>query len=156
VVTWRRSAIAGAVIAALAVVGYLVYGETRRTERDRHAILNQMRDLDRMIRRHDAQLFVEVEAGHIGRRPESDAAHDAMLRDFELLSHLDGLKIEDVVVAVDADSATATATYRVEGRARGGGIPGLATQPVVVPRAGEIRFVRRGRSWEMTGHRFIP
>jgi hypothetical protein len=154
VATRRRFAIAGAALAALAGLAWFIFAETRREERDRHAILNQMRELDRMIRRHDARLFVEVESGHMGNRPESDPAHDAMLRDFEVLSHLDGFKIEDVVVAVDGDSAVAT--YRVEGRARGGGIPGLASQPVVVPNAGEIRFVRRERAWEMAAHRFIP
>jgi hypothetical protein len=149
-----RLALAGAATAALGGLAFLIYAETRRAERDRHAILEQMRELERMIRRHDAQLFVEVESGHMGKRPESDPAHDAMLRDFELLSHLERLWLRDVVVTVEAD--TATATYGVEGQARSGGVPGLASQPVAVPRAGEVRFVRRGRGWAMTGHRFIP
>jgi len=149
-----RLAIAAAAFIAFGVAAFFIYGETRRAERDRHAILNQMRELERMIRDHDGKLFLEVESEHKGDRPADDPNHDAMLRDFEVLSHLDGFRIKDVVVLVQGDAATAT--YRVEGRPRDVHIPGLAVHPVVVPRGGEIQFLRRSGGWAMTAHRFVP
>ncbi len=60
-------------LAALAGGGYAIYGEMPWAERDRHAVIQEVEELQRRIRRHDGQLFMRL-----GMAP--NAAHvDALL-----------------------------------------------------------------------------
>jgi hypothetical protein len=154
--TWKRAAVTGAAAAVVSASAILIHMEMRRPERDRHRIIASVRQTEAMIRRHDVALFSQVEGTHPrgSPRPEPDAAHEGMLRDFERLSHLENFQMNDIHAVVDGD--TAIASYVVLGKA---GPPHHlldGQRPATVPGAGEIYFRRRGEDWEMVGHRFIP
>lgn len=146
-----------AVAAAVIVLagGAAVFYETRRAERDRHEILNQMRRTESLIRTHDMRLWMSVEAGHVNPpSPADHVAHELMMRDFDRLGHLIDFRMEDLQVHVSGD--TATATYRIQGRAKPRqAVPGFTESLESVPRSGEMRFERRSGKWTMAGHRLI-
>lgn len=146
---WRMlTALGGLVV--LVGGGYTIYGEMQRAERDRHAVIEEVRELERLIRRHDGQLFMRL-----GVAPDADPAHaerESLLRDFERLSDLDGFRITDLDVAVTGDAAVAR--YEGDGRAARPDLAGRSDQ-MVTPLAGEITFARHGTRWEIVGHRFV-
>ena len=137
-------------LVVLAGGGYTIYSELQRAERDRHAVIQEVGELERMIRRHDGQLFMRL-----GVAPDADPAHkdrESLLRDFERLSDLDTFRITDLDVVVTGDSAAAN--YKAEGRGAPPDLRGRSDQ-TVNPLAGEITFVRHGSRWEIVGHRFV-
>jgi hypothetical protein len=151
----RRTLVVAAATVALLGGGAIVFHETRRAERDRHEILDQMRKTESLIRAHDMGLWVNVEAGH-GKTPPpaDDAAHDQMKRDFERLGHLVDFRMADVRVHVAGD--VATATYRIVARPKPPSVgPGFSERPESVPRSGELRFERRAGRWTMAANRLI-
>jgi hypothetical protein len=137
-------------LVVLAGGGYAVYTEMQQVERDRHAVIREVQELERLIRRHDGELFVRL-----GVAPDADPAHgdrESILRDFERLSDLDGFRLTGQDVVVTGDSAVAK--YTAEGRSPSSGIGGRSDQ-TATPLAGEMRFVRHGGRWEIVGHRFV-
>lgn len=138
-----RWVLAGAVLVAV-VTAVVLGGRASRRARDEEAITRHLFEMQRMVRAHDARLWLHVEAdGHVPST-EHEAAHQAMLRDFERLSHLRGFAMRDVEIEIAGD--TALARYRIEAEAKG------AERP---PVGGELRFGRSVKGWEMTGHAFI-
>jgi hypothetical protein len=135
-------------LVVLAGGGYVVYSEMQRPERDRHAVIREVQELEWLLRRHD-QLFMRF-----GVAPDADPAHanrEALLQDFERLSHIDDFQFTDLDVVVTGDSAIAK--YKAAGRAARSDLGGRSGQ--VSPLTGEITFVRHGDRWEVVGHRFV-
>ena len=151
--TGRKASIAAALTVVLLGAGAVVFYETRRAERDRHEILNQMRRIESLIRAHDMSLWINVESGH-ATPPADDSAHEQMKRDFDRLGHLADFSMRDVQVDVSGD--VATATYRIEGRSKPPSIGvGFTERRGPVPRGGELRFERQSGRWTMAGHHLI-
>lgn len=142
-----RLILAGVVMLSISGASMLVYRATRREERDRHAIVLHLREMERALRTHDARMWLHVTTTHSVAPGDADhaAAHDAMLRDFERLQHLEGLELTDIQAEVTGD--TAVARYRIHSARAAGASP--------PPRAGELRFVRGPAGWEMTSHRLL-
>jgi hypothetical protein len=137
-------------VLVLAGGGYAVYSEMRRAERDRHAVIQEVEGLQHLIRRHDGQLFMRLSVA-----PDADSAHadrDALLRDFERLSHIDGFQVTNLDVVVTGDSAVAR--YEATGRGVPSDLGGRSDQ-AASPLTGEMTFVRHGGRWEVVGHRFV-
>jgi hypothetical protein len=137
-------------VVALAGGGYAVYSETQRAERDRHAVIQEVEALQHLIHRHDGQLFMRLSVA-----PDADSAHagrDALLQDFERLSHIDDFQFTDIDVVVTGDSAVAR--YEASGRAVPSDLAGRSDQ-AASPLTGEITLVRHGGRWEIVGHRFV-
>ena len=133
----------------LAGGGYFVYSEMQQAERDRHAVIKEFAELQQLIRRHDGQLLTRLSMA-----PDADSAHagrEALLQDFDRLSHFDDLRITDLVVVVTGDSSVAK--YKAEGRPAPLGL-GDRSDQALTPLAGEMTFVRHGDRWEVVGHRF--
>jgi ketosteroid isomerase-like protein len=146
----RRLLIGVGGVVVLAGGGYAVYSEMQRAERDRHAVIQQVEELQHLIRRHDGQLFMRFSVA-----PDADAAHadrDALLQDFERLSHVDGFQITNLDVVVTGDSAVAR--YEASGRAVPSDLGGRSDQ-AASPLTGEITVVRHGGRWEVVSHRFV-
>ena len=104
--------------------------------------------MERLIRDHDERIWLHVEAKHIGEQrppsPSDEAAHQAMVNDFDRLGHLTDFAMRDVRIEVTGD--VAVARYRIECRP-----PRYKDPPA--PAAGEIRFRRTPVGWEMTSHK---
>ena len=146
---WWRLALASAVILVSAGAGFVIYSETRRAELDRHAILAEVHDFERIIRRHD-EIYARLggpTTGQPGSLPTVD--REGIARDFDRLGHLEDFRISDVQVDVQRDEARAT--YTISGRSVGSGL--RVAEPA--PSMGEMSFVRRGGSWYLVGHRFL-
>lgn len=138
-----RWVLAGALLAA-AVAAVVLGGRGSRRAGDEQAIAQHLFEMQQMVRAHDARLWLHVETDGHAPSTEHEAAHQAMLRDFERLSHLRGFTMRDVEIEVAGD--TALARYRIEAEAKG------AERP---PVGGELRFGRSAKGWEMTGHTLI-
>jgi len=134
---------AGLLFAALAAL--FAVRENGQPARDRRALLRHAAEMERMIRAHDARIWLHVETDAHARDAEHDAIHRAMLLDFERLSHLDGFEMRDGQIEVSGDAARVRYSIRGEPQGRG----------ERVPSRGEIRFVRGPAGWVMTGHRFL-
>jgi hypothetical protein len=131
-------------VAVAALVGFVLAGRDWPRETDRHAVTAQVRELERRIRSRGPDLWLLVEGNDSQDTFDTDreARHQAMLRDFERLSHVEGFAITDIMVHVDGDSALAT--YRIRSLS--------AAEPV--PRGGQLHFIRGKDRWTITGHRF--
>lgn len=151
---WRRVLLAGGVILAMAAGGAFIYSETRRAEQDRHAVINQVREFERLIRRHDDMLMLRVGEASSGSRSDQPVERDSILRDFDRLSHLADFRLDDIDVVVRGDSAVAR--YKVQGVGREIGVGEASRAAEQVPSAGEMSFVRRGERWQIVSHRFLP
>ena len=151
----KTALVGAAVVAAVMGAGAVVFHETRRAERDRHAILDQMNKTESLIRAHDMSLWINVEAGHTkAPLPADDVAHERMKQDFERLGHLVDFRMLDVEVQVSGD--VATASYRIDARPSPPHVgPGFAEPSGTVPRGGEFRFERLAGRWRMASHRLI-
>lgn len=150
----KVATVAGALLAAVGI-GSVVYRETRQRERDYHEILDHMHRIEKLIRQHDAALWRQVEGSHDGAPPSRDPVHQAMLQDFERLSHLEEFAMDEIEVSVSGDEAIAT--YRVRGTPPNAApIRGMAgARREDVPAGGELRFARGKHGWEMVTHRLI-
>lgn len=148
----RRVTIARPLLVAVAVGlailagSWAVYRKTRRDESDRQAIVLHILEMERALRAHDARMWLHVTTTHPVAPGDAAhaAAHEAMLRDFERLQHLEGLELSDIQVEIDGD--TAVARYRI--------LFSRAADAARVPKLGELHFVR-GSEWQMTSHRLL-
>jgi hypothetical protein len=80
--------------------------------------------------------------------PDADSAHagrEALLQDFERLSHVDDFRITNLDVVVTSDSAVAK--YNATGRAVPSDLGGRSDQAASAL-SGEITFVRHGGRWD--------
>lgn len=150
----RRSVWWGLGALLLTGAGSFIWWEARSEERDRHALLAHVREIEGLIRRHDSALWTRVEREHGPRRPipAADAEHQAMLRDFERLSHLDDFSMTDVEVQLQGD--VAKVSYRIEGRPAAPSGVGRRDAAETVPKGGELSFVRAPSGWDVARHRF--
>lgn len=142
--TLTRASLAG--IGVLAVLGFswALRGFGRD---DRQAVLWQVYEMKAGIRSHGPGLWMFVE-GNDSREPpdpKREARHQAILRDFERLAHLEGFDMTEI--AVEVRGAEALVSYRVRGVA--------ASSEPPPPAAGEIRFRRRPSGWILEDHRFV-
>ena len=140
----RRQRLVLGAVAVASLVGFVLAGRDWPRESDRHAVTAEVRELERRIRSRGPDLWLLVEGNDSQDDADADreTRHQAMLRDFERLSHVAGLAITDIVVHVDGDRALAT--YRIRS---------LPTEERV-PRGGQLDFIRRKDRWTIAGHRF--
>jgi hypothetical protein len=140
----RRQRLVLSAVAIASLVGFVLAGRDWPRESDRHAVIAEVRELERRIRSGGPHLWLLVEGND--SRDDADAdresRHQAMLRDFERLSHVPDLSITNIVVHVDGDSALATYRIRSEPAAER------------VPPGGQLQFIRRNDRWMIAGHRF--
>lgn len=117
----KTLAVTTVVSLALAGVAAIVYRETRPPEKERHAILNEARELEKAIRSHDQRIWMRVEGQHPepGPRGSEEAAHTQMLADFDRLGHLDDFRMDKLSVELQGD--VALVTYAIVGTSRPGG-----------------------------------
>ena len=143
---WNDS-LALSLVAIASVLGVVIAARNWPREHDRHVVVSQVRELERSIRSHgpDLWLFVEGNDKRDNGDVDRETRHQVMLRDFERLGRLEGFAITDIVVQIDGDKALAT--YRVRGVAR------LVGE--IVPRGGQLEFVRRQDSWQVARHQFV-
>jgi hypothetical protein len=149
-------------VAGAATVSYVTYVETRQRERDRHALLRHVSEMEKPIRASDERIWLHVETRHDPGHATAaqEAADRQMLADFQRLGQLQDFAMKDVQVEIAGD--TAVVRYRIQGT------PGPRQQtdlqghfhspppaPVSVPAGGEIVFARGPRGWVMTGHRLL-
>jgi hypothetical protein len=126
-------------LVVLAGSGYTIYSEMQGAERDRHAVIEEVHELARLIHRHDGQLFVRI-----GVPPDADSEHgdrESILRDFERLSHVEAFRITDLDVVVTGDSAVAT--YTAAGRLSSSDSGSRSGSRSAVGRRNEIRSAPR-------------
>jgi hypothetical protein len=145
--TFARGVIVVLVVATFAGLAAFAYRETRQEERDRHALQAMMSDLERSLRRHDADFWMYVEGAHPrGVAPEGDSAHRQVLEDFERLSHLEGFAMKDRQVEVRGDHGVVR--YRIVGQ-----LPPGKRGPL--PSAGELKLRRTAKGWDIVSHRLM-
>lgn len=144
-----RRRIAGVLLAIAAVAGALglLVGGLDQRERDRYAIRERVRDIERKIRAHDGTVWLLVEGGFPPgeEHPAVEPAHDRLRDDLDRLAHLGGPRL--VVQRVDVDADTAWADYLVEGTA-------FRTDEPPAPVAGRFTFRRTRDRWVLSGNRF--
>ena len=145
---WREPAIVS-LIAIAAVGGYVWSIGGCRSEYARHQVWQEVRRIEDALRSGTGfRYWLYVEArDSAATDPAEHARHDAILRDFERLAHLEGLVFSDLQVTVGATEAVAA--FRVDGRARNGD-----GQPV--PTRGELVFRRTATGWRLAGSRLFP
>jgi hypothetical protein len=137
-----------AVVVFLAVLGFAWGVRSYEREHDRHVVLGQVRQLESRIRSHEQPgLWLLVEGNDVPGRPDplQEERHQAMLRDFERLAHLESFEMTDIEANVQG--AEARVSYRIRGVARSGQEP--------APAVGEMRFVRQGAGWRLVDHRLM-
>jgi hypothetical protein len=105
-------------IALLALLGFAWGVRNYGREHDRHLVVAQVRELESRIRSHEQPgLWLFVEGSDVPGQPDpvQEARHQAMLRDFERLAHLEAFEIADI------DAKVPGAEMRFVRRARAGG-----------------------------------
>jgi hypothetical protein len=113
----KRAALLAA--GALILVGgaaAVTYLETRQHERDRHALLRHVTEMERAIRARGERLWMHVESRHEPGHASAaqEALDEKMLADFARLGALQNFAMKDVEVQITGD--TAVVRYRVQGR----------------------------------------
>lgn len=146
---WARRARAPASLAGVALLAVLGFAWALQNygRDDRQAVLDQVREMKAGIRSHGPGLWMFVEGNDAPEPPDPkrEARHQAILRDFERLAHLDGFDMTDIIVEVRG--AEALVSYRVSGVA-------TPIEPPP-PAGGEIRFRRGPAGWVLEDHRFV-
>lgn len=131
-------------IALLAILGFAWAVRSCDVDGDRRAVMRQVKEIEKSLRKHDPGFWVSVEGDDSPEHPNpaQEKTHQATLRDFERLAHLDGFAMTDVDVEITGDQAQVS--YHIRGVPREG-----ETLPV----GGVMRFMRRGATWRLTdGH----
>lgn len=135
-------------VVGAAVAGYMWSIDGCRHEYARHQVWQEARKIEDALRSGTGYrnwLFVE-KGDSAARDAEEHGRHEAILRDFERLAHLEGLVFSDLQVAAGATEAVAS--FRVDGRARDGNGP--------APARGELVFRRTATGWQLAASRLFP
>lgn len=134
-------------VVVAAVAGYILSIDGCRHEYGRHQVWQEVQRIEDALRSGTGYrywLYVEKQDS-AATDPEEHGRHEAILRDFERLAHLEGLVFSDLQVAAGATEAVAR--FRVEGRAGDG---------QAAPARGELVFRRTATGWQLAGSRLFP
>jgi len=132
-------------VSLLAILGFAWAVRSSGRESDHRAVMRQVREIEASLQLHGPGFWASVEGQDSPQHsdPTQEKTHQAILADFERLAHLGEFEMKDIRIAIDSDQARVS--YRIEGLPR--------DEPL--PAGGDLRFTRRGTTWQLTGHRFI-